>query len=381
MTSPSAGTLTIADFEKELSRSELSGYGGMRDQRPSTVTGSSQKIDVLPDSLKATPLSVTEFLKQIIAPIQYFVKHMVIKRGKTMISAATNKGKSILMMNLALAIAAKMDSILGFKVENTAKVLVIDTEMGQSALQERLKIMTQGKDLNLDNLFVKNIPDLNLLDQAQRLQLEAWIKDLGIELLIIDPLGSSWQGDENNKKEVQGVTSYLNTLIERFGIGIIVVHHWRKASEKGKSGGEMAAGSYLWTAWLDIHITLEGDINSVSVSCEKARHGGRFKPFIMRLDEETLWFEFVTNYEKKITDDTLVSLFNLAGKKEMTRKELLDFSAANHGPSRATIDRILKNSRFFEIKHDFNGKSATIRLLEDQIPELYTEEPKADWNE
>lgn len=329
------------------------------------------------------PESLAEFNQRDIPPLEFYVQDFIPKRGRTMISATTNKGKSIFAQNLALMIAAGEGSFLEKDIKEKARVLYCDLEMGESALQQRFKAMNKD-GLDLSGVFVKSMSGLNLLDETHQQTLEKWISELKIELLIIDPLGSSWFGDENCKKEVQGVTTYLNTLIDRFGIAVVCVHHWRKSTDKANRGGEMAAGSYLWTAWLDCHICLEGEISAVSVSCEKARHGGRFKGFLMRLNEESLWFEFLTSFEKKITDETLKSLFELAGKTEMTRKELIEFSTAHNGPKKSTIDKLVKQSPDFEVINTGNGKPNVIRLLKPLKTDIFNDsdtEQKVDWYE
>ena len=76
-------------------------------------------------------------------------------------------------------------------------------------------------------------------------------EELNVQVLILDPLGNAWAGDESKQELVGQLTAYFNTLIDKFGISILVVHHWRKATREFKSGGQMAAGSYKWSAWLD----------------------------------------------------------------------------------------------------------------------------------
>lgn len=327
----------------------------------------------------SSPIPLDEFLKKDYPPIEFYIDEFFPKRLRTMISAGTNKGKSIFIQNAALMIATGEGEFLGKKVCGKARVLYLDLEMGCSALQERFKTMATKEGLDLSNLFLKNVPDLNLLDEAHQKQVESWIQESAIELLILDPLGSCWHGDENNKKEVQGVTTYLNTLMERFNIGIIAVHHWRKSKDKFNAGGEMAAGSYLWTAWLDSHITLNGEIHSVSVSCEKARHGSRFKPFIMKLEDD-LWFSYITNFEKKFTDETLISVFEEAGKREMPKTELLEIVTTNKICSRKTLDSLLKTSAVFESVPLDGGNKRLIRFKNKQ--ETYLEAPdEGEWTE
>ena len=102
----------------------------------------------------------------------------------------------------------------------------------------------EKSDMNNELVFMSKPRALNIND------------DFNINVLILDPIGSAWQGDENDKKEVSKLTSRFDSLISRKNISIVIVHHWRKPTRDSKTGGEMASGSYKWAAWVDIHITL-----------------------------------------------------------------------------------------------------------------------------
>ena len=98
--------------------------------------------------------------------------------------------------------------------------------------------MVETELIEPEGIFVKTIMGMDLLDTKTQEKLEQWIKDLKINVLILDPIGSAWQGDENDKKEVSKLTSRFDSLIERLRISIVIVHHWRKPTRDSKSGGE-----------------------------------------------------------------------------------------------------------------------------------------------
>ena len=258
-----------------------------------------KKIPHDPD--RPTPWPLPEFLKLDIPPVEYFVKDILQKNGKAMISAAPNVGKSILVQNMALDISAGIPLFMGKFAVAPARVLYLDLEMGESSLQERFQKMCRTKAISGENLYLKYLPALNLLDDQSKKLIESWLEELNVQVLILDPLGNAWAGDESKQEQVGQLTAYLNTLIKKFGISILVVHHWRKATKDFKSGGQMAAGSYKWEAWLDTHVTLEGQTSGITVSCHKNRNRPKFSPFLVKLNPDTLSFEFVADYEKNMT--------------------------------------------------------------------------------
>lgn len=291
------------------------------------------------------PVSLSQFLKSDIPPIKYYISGLLPKKGKGMISATANIGKSLLAQNLSLAMACGITSVLNKFEISSARVLYLDLEMGESALKERFQKMTQEYP---ENLYIRYLPSMNLSDAKDRQLLESWLVNLKIEVLIIDPLGNAWVGNENEQQEVRGLTAYLNNLIENYGISILVVHHWRKATKEQSSGGQMAAGSYRFEAWLDCHITLEGLPSNITIICQKSRNAPRFNSFIAKINNETLWLEFITDFEKKLGEDILVQLFEETGIERVSVSDLANLAEKKKICSRSKIYDLVKESTLFK---------------------------------
>lgn len=293
------------------------------------------------------PLSLPEFLEKDIPIVEYYIENMICKNGKTMISAQTNIGKSIFVQNLSLSMTTQKTNFLDRFTVTSANVLYLDLEMGESALKQRFQVLCQNEQA--PGLFVKFMPDANFLEPDVQALIEDWIVSLKINVLVIDPIGNAWSGDENNKQEVQALTTYLNTLITKHNLSIVAIHHWRKATKDFKGGGEMAAGSYKWAAWLDYHLTLSGSADSITVSCEKSRHGSRFKPFLARINNENLRFEYLTDFEKKFTEDTLIQVFNFFNKTRVSISEIIKHVKDEKICSEKTLRKLVKESNNFTI--------------------------------
>jgi len=214
-------------------------------------------------------------------------------------------------------------------------------EMGESALKERFQKMCEKDNLNCDNLFVKYLPSMNLLNPQDRLLLEGLIAELKIDLLILDPLGNAWQGNENDQEQVRELTAYLNGLIDKFGVSLLVIHHWRKDTKDFNSGGQMAAGSYVWQAWLDCHITLQGSPESITIASQKNRNRPRLGAFITKINE-TLWFEYLADYEVKFDESTLIMLFDSFGTDRVAIPDLIQRAEADKVCSGTTIRKLIR---------------------------------------
>jgi len=315
-----------------------------------------QKSEV--DSSESTPLALPDFFKQIVSPVEYFCEGVLQKQGRLMLSASSGVGKSFFMLNLALALTTGKVLFLDKFSIHQARTLYLDFEMGSAVLKSRLSTMCAQGNLGTDALFIKHLPPIDLLNAEWQSWLEDQLFSLKIEVLILDPLSNIWTGDENAKQEVSRLTGYLDNLVNKFKVSVCVVHHWRKATKEFKTGGVMASGSHKWSAWLEHHICLAGnDINSIIVSCEKSRNSVKFNPFIVKLNPETFWLEFLANFEKKFTEETLTTLFNQVDSGKTGKVSIPDIiKIADGKPSRATIQRLIAGSQLFQ--KEISGKKS-----------------------
>ena len=309
------------------------------------------------------PMEINEFLAQDIPPVEFWVDRIIQKEGRTMISAAPNKGKSILSSNLAVAMCSQIEEVLNQFNSARTHVLYLDMEMGKRLVFQRFQKMLSESLNKEENLFIHCLMAKNLLDKSFQQVLEKWIQDLRIEVLIIDPIGSAWDGEENDKKEVSRLTSYLDSLIDRFGASIVVVHHHRKSfKNQGSSGGEMAAGSYKWSAWVDIHVCLEGEANNLVISCQKARATEKFQPFRVKLNPETMFLEYNGNFEKKYDKKTAVEVYQAIGKEWVSYSDLHKKSKELGLAGRDKLKELVKESDLFEVKTE--GKKHLIKMTD-----------------
>ena len=306
-------------------------------------------VEAFKEEVVATaPEELCDFLKRDIPPVEYFVKDVIQKNGRTMISAPTNVGKSVLIQNIALALTQERIMWERFEIQ-PARVLYLDCEMGESLLKDRFQKMIDLDFVEPKGIFVKTIMGLDLLDVKTQEKLEKWIADFKVDVLILDPIGSAWQGDENDKKEVSKLTSYFDSLISRKGASIVIVHHWRKPTRDSKSGGEMASGSYKWSAWVDIHLTLNGTAENLTVECQKSRASQRFPPFRIKLNPQTMKFEYLGDFTKKFTDDTLLKVFETFNQERVSIPDMIKKAGELKMGSEETIRKLIKCSKFFKV--------------------------------
>jgi hypothetical protein len=322
------------------------------------------------------PIDCLSFKSKDIPPVEYYVDGILQKKGRTMVSAANNKGKTFFFLNMLCSICSGAEKFINFEVEGSKpKALYFDFEMGESALQERLKIM--GSITDIDNLFIQSIYGWNMLDKTYQTALEDLIQARGINIIAFDPLGSIWMGDENKREAVKQLTDYFDYLLDKFGVSILLSHHWRKVTKDFKEGGEMAAGSYGWGKWLDNHITLNGSMDSLIINCEKSRNQKKWDQFRLKLNEDTLAFEFLGELknQKKFSDEDLLGLFNSFGKPMVKVADLI--LKGKNMCSKTTIYALLAGSKYVGVNKNIKPNVAYLRDKQNE----FLIEPDRGWEE
>lgn len=298
------------------------------------------------------PTSANDFKLRDIPEISYYVDGLVQKKGRTMISAKANMGKSFFLLNMLVSLCKGEDKFINkFYNEKIPPIaLYIDLEMGESALQERLK--TMGTATDLKNLYVQCMYGWDMLNEEYKTALEDIIVSKKINIIAFDPLGSLWNGDENKRESVKQLTDYFDYLLDKYGISVILTHHWRKSTKDSKDGAEMAAGSYGWNKWLDNHITIQGEPTSMVISCDKSRNQERWAQFRLKLNKENLTLEFIGDFKNntKFTDEDMLGIFNSFKQEKVN---LPDFVRKGKGVcSRTTLYRLLDDSKYLAVNKE-----------------------------
>ncbi len=216
----------------------------------------------------------------------------------------------------------------------------------------------------IENVYVRSGSDFDLSQENSRAYLEKWIQDFSITVLIIDTIGDAWVGDENAKKDVTVLTKYFDSLIKKYHVSIILIHHWRKKTRDSRSGGEMASGSYKWSAWVDNHITLDGkSVSHVNLSCEKSRNSPKFPPLIIGIDDETLRFKFKGQFDHKFDDSTLFNIYESFNQEWVTVPAMVKKAQELKVCSGDTVRKLIHETKIFEV--DASGHTHRIRKKEE----------------
>ncbi len=178
--------------------------------------------------------------------------------------------KSFLALDMAVSVASGAPCLRQFAVSRAGPVLLFPAEDSLSVVRERLVGICHaaGRRLEALPLYVITAPRL-LLDVPQdRQRLRSTVEAIRPSLLVLDPFIRLHRADENASKEVAPLLGYLRELQREFATAVLLVHHARKGSGKGRPGQALRGSSDLH-GWGDSNLYLRRKAQGLSLSIEQ----------------------------------------------------------------------------------------------------------------
>jgi hypothetical protein len=205
-------------------------------------------------------------------------------------------GKSLWVANLALSLAAGVDR-LGFHIPNARRVLICQFELPLPQFVSRLTLMRRSLGPAADeHLFVDTRSVGHLLSTPQGLNhFLAAAKAAAAEVIILDPLYSTHDQDENDTRAMAALCQCLLRLRDAAGAALIVVHHVRKSINRHEIGSAFRGSSAL-------HAVGDSYVLATRLSPQLPTLELRFQfryappqpPRMLELNPQTLWFSSVS---------------------------------------------------------------------------------------
>jgi hypothetical protein len=242
----------------------------------------------------ATVLSLAQLLEQQSpAPPPCLVEPGLLPaQGILFVGGEPKVGKSLLVANLALSLAAGSDR-LGFPVPTPRRVLVCQFELPIPQFVSRLASMRRVMGSAADqNLFVDTRATGHLLSAPQGLQhFLAAAQAASAEIIVLDPLYSTHDQDENDTRAMAALCQSLLRLREASRAALIVVHHVRKSIGRYEIGSAFRGSSALHAVG-DSYLLLtrpSPQFNTVELRFQ-FRYAAPQPPRLLELDPSALWF-------------------------------------------------------------------------------------------
>ena len=178
-------------------------------------------------------------------------------------------GKSLLALEIAVAVATGTACLRRFAVPNPGRVLLYAAEDALLTVRQRLEGIAHAAHRPLDSLdlYVITAPVLRLDLHRDRQRLEQTVAAARPRLLVLDPFVRLHRIDENLAAEVAPILAYLRSLERSYETAVLLVHHVRKGAGRMRPGQALRGSSELH-AWGDSNLYLCRRQNHLRLSVE-----------------------------------------------------------------------------------------------------------------
>ena len=218
--------------------------------------------------------------------------HLPSKRGL---------GKSLLCLQIGLAVSNRYKEFLGFKIEKPGPVVYLDFEMSPSTTSRRafqLRKNAPSYDAKYAEDFIIYNTQKSFIDEF--VNINQIIDKKRPVLVIIDNLVCALSNtDTNNGVNMALLYSVLNGLKQFYGCTIVVIDHLRKHTDNKRSESDLQSGSGVKSNLSDADFMIRGSIQDISyrlllrIKSRLVEESNTIT--LIKLNKLTLWFEFVEN--------------------------------------------------------------------------------------
>ncbi|QLY39391.1 AAA family ATPase [Hujiaoplasma nucleasis] len=225
--------------------------------------------DDIDDDRLPSPILFDELLANPPRLPEEVIEGVVRKGQKMMISGASKSGKSFLLMELAIALA-EGTIWLGFQCKKS-KVLYINLEIDRPSFINRFKEIY--KAMKIKPKYSHDIVIWNLRGEAMPLDklvpiIIRRVKNLGFDVIIIDPIYKVMMGDENNATDMARFTNLFDKICYETDCTFVYSHHHSKGPQGFKRVMDRASGSGVFARDADAQVDMI-QLNLVEVPMQK----------------------------------------------------------------------------------------------------------------
>jgi len=289
-------------------------------------------------------------------PIAKLFGHFVLDRALVYLPSRRGSGKSLLCLQICLAITHRYKAFIGEEITKHGKCIYFDFEMSEFINQRRAYQLKKYAPIYLqefaDDLIIYNTRKsfIEDFDQINRL-----INENEPVLIVIDNLRNALKNaNTNSGNDMGNFFGILNGLKQIHNFSIIIVDHTRKHIDHMKTNSDMQSGSGVKTDLCDADFLLRNSSMDKDLRLMKRIKSRMIeesdKTKLIKLNPETLWFELV---DEDVNEADHIGISEIQDKEELKDRAIdmhekgmtLEEIAKILNKSKSTIHRYINNKK------------------------------------
>ena len=323
-------------------------------------------------------LSANELLEKE-CKVEWLVDDLIEKGGNTLVTGKSGIGKSMFILNLALALAtAPENGVMGCNIPKPLRVMIIQCENSEAFMRKRLEDVcrinpefAKGRD-NVQFVYFNGRHDYqNFKFSNDNLDLivSKINEDRKPDLLIIDPYKSYSGVSENDNDANRAVLDKLFYILAEHDITSIIVHHHGKGGEY--EGTDRSRGASAITDTVSNHWTLsrkedkDTHVEQLVVECTKSRNSQKFEDTYLEIVRGLYFKPVDTPFDPKMIIDLLVYNDGSCDTKGKLIDLIRDKTGASEFKASSMIKEAEKNRYIIGEKYGQNKIKYTLPLSMD----------------
>jgi len=188
--------------------------------------------------------------------VEWLVPGIIHRKSKGLIVASPKAGKSMIALDLAVALASSQSWLGQPLLNRNVRTAVVSREDGPGMTKKRIQGFAQARGLSMASL--DQWLRFNTHEQKRSFSVESdvdieeisrWIKQEGIEFCIFDVLNLLHDADENSNTEMTKVMKRFDKIRNDSGADIAIIHHDKKDSRLGSKKPRGASAIDSWWEW------------------------------------------------------------------------------------------------------------------------------------
>lgn len=309
---------------------------------------------------------VEELLKREPAEPDWLVRGMIARGQKILVQGPPKQMKTWFVLSLLKALS-RGENVCGVPFWKTnvsgIKAVMVEEEHSTNALIQRVQQSLAGTS----NIVIPHRTGVKLLPKNPEFEdLLSFIDEFRPDLLVLDPLRSFFDGDENDSSVMQQVFAPLNMLLRKYPhMAVVVVDHTAKKPSDVlvyASRGSSVKGAEM-DGVIDIRKFQKDEDVGVVVTGE-FRDAETVENLSLKFEDGNLVYDdgFRINIKLKDSEVRLQKLAKLLTQRSYTQKELTDLLKVSDQTVRNDISKLRAGGFTIEEEGGHQGSPKTYTL-------------------